>query len=91
MAKFVGNYLLHGYSFFKGNALNEVNLNVVQSVQIIFLFFSLMQLPFADMASAAFTFLVRMSRNDWAIKKFTDRAGKTMTQLLFCAVKCLDL
>jgi len=38
--------------------------------------FSLIKLPFSDMASAAYTFLLKMSLNKWSLKKFSSHPGK---------------
>ncbi len=55
--------------------LSEHFFNMYGASDLMKKLISLIKLPFSDLSSAAYTFLIRMSRNDWSLKKFAAHPG----------------
>lgn len=55
--------------------LSEYFFNTFGASDLMKKLISLIKLPFSDLSSAAYNFLIRMSRNNWSLKKFAACPG----------------
>lgn len=62
--------------------LSEYFFNTFGASDLMKKLISLIKLPFSDLSSAAYNFLIRMSRNNWSLKKFAACPGTNLLATL---------